>query len=151
MAGNPGGGQSVEEETTEEGAHTITSEVDLPKRYEPAWKRLGQSLNDDDLKSGALMKMFVNELHRLSEESVELRTLRAEFHQADKEVAVLKATKGQSAELSALSNFLIAAGGVVGGIGTSMIFAQQWVSGILILAAGLLCIAFPHLIAWKNR
>lgn len=75
------------------------TDADAPDRAEPneprlkgrrSFSRMRRELNDDELAQPAVQKLMMDELDRLESENAQLKTYVEKYHDADKQVSVLR-------------------------------------------------------------
>jgi hypothetical protein len=139
------------EDLSDEGA-VLSSGSPIPKTYEAFYERNtpGEAFTEEDLASPAFRKILMDQLRRLASENHELKRYREEFHDRDKQVKVLEAQTAPVAELVLLSNIALAVGGLVAGVGVSLLLAKTFDVGIAVLVLGSI-LMFAPLVARKLK
>jgi hypothetical protein len=116
----------------EAGAKPVTTP--LAPKTRKALSRLKRELSDEELASPGVQKMLVEELEKVEEEKSDLSMFKEKFHQADKDLAVLKEKHRRYISAEIISGACLAVGAAALGYAPN-VWAHQ-PSGWLAVAFG---------------
>jgi len=110
-----------------------------------------RSLNEDDLKSPAVLKMLISENEKYNRELSRLQNIDIKFHECDKSLSVALEKVKQKTSSEIFSDFVYAVGGVILAISTFDFSKPFEIKNWLFILIGFVLILGAAISKWSKK
>ena len=112
---------------------------------------IARSLNEEDLKSPAVVKMLISDNEKYTKELSVLRNIEEKFHECDKSLSVALEKLKQKKSSEILSDFVYTIGGIIIAI-SSFDFSKPFeIQNWLFIVIGLILILGATISKWSKK
>jgi hypothetical protein len=108
------------------------------------FRGLPRELTVNEWNSGGTRKLILERMAQLESELVELKKYRSQYHDKDKESAVLRQKLQQATAADKLFDLCLAGGGVLMGLAPSLLDKSHWLLFLVVLLIGCFFTVGPY-------